>query len=220
MYAYAELGTKKEKKSDHNVHNQPNAMQLKSAPFWECMGKENDHVYSDGKTIQFCKMCENCQKTLWACECENYEEGDDTGDPDYNENTGSQYLSAKKLRANLKAEGQHGEAHHILPGNVVQGMPLGQFKEPFNEAWNGIMLDGSIDAYGKPIHAYISKAPAVLHRWKNQPCHDRYDASVEGFLESKGLRNTKDIADCKDAAQEIKNKIRSSTKKSLDDLTF
>ena len=80
-----------------------------------------------------------------------------------------QYLDSGKLRTNMGMNGAGGEARHIIPGNVVESMNLdsdGQFKDAFNGAWNGVLLNAVPWDFTKPNIAHRNT------RW-GHPAYDR-----------------------------------------------
>lgn len=145
-------------------------------------------IHEMGSVIQMSR-CQNCGATLNQCRCGDYEE-DDSDDSTYCENNHEQYLSPAKLRRNLEANGLSGEAHHIIPGHLVRDMNLdngGKYKDEFNEAWNGIMLNGTINTFGTIIHRYKGKetVPTPYHRNGGRPCHDNYDIKIKKYIIEK-----------------------------------
>ena len=178
-------------------------------------------VRETGSVVQM-ERCLNCGKTLNECRCEEYEP-DDSGDTTYCENAHEQYLSAPRLRSALGANGKSGEAHHIFPGNIVHDKNLdknGADKDRFNEAWNGIMLNGT-SAYNVNtkkydiIHEYQEAAPHILHRSQRKPNHNVYDEQLCIFIEN---RKIKTCEDCMNYAGEIRGLIESSDKDCLDNM--
>ena len=86
-----------------------------------------------------------------------------------------QYLDSGKLRNNMGMNGAGGEAHHIIPGNVVESMNLdsdGEFKDVFNGAWNGVLLNAVPWDFTKPVIAHRN------NRWG----HPVYDRKVTTFI--------------------------------------
>ncbi len=129
------------------------------------------------------------------------------------DNHDSQYLNARKLRMALGGKGKGGEAHHIILGNKVQSMGLDQISddyptEEFNEAWNGILLDGT-----KSVHLLKGDERTIAHR-KNVPQHNRYDGRVQGYINRNRSKDLKTIA------AEIESIIGDSSAEYLDDMVF
>lgn len=178
-------------------------------------------VRETGRVIQM-ERCLNCGKTFFQCDCEEYEP-DDSGDTTYLENTHEQYLSAPKLRRALGAHEKSGEAHHIFPGNIVHKLNLdknGNEKDRFNEAWNGIMLNGTTAYNFKTkeydiIHRYKEQAPHILHRSQGTPNHNVYDKKLRNFIQNNGIKTCED---CINYAGQIRRLIESSDKNCLDEM--
>lgn len=88
-------------------------------------------------------------------------------------------LNEKTLRANIGRDGDGGEAHHIIPDNIVQGMIAANIvpdASGFDDSWNGILLHGSDMGLTRPITT--GAAPAIYHRKHGSPGHSQYDAKV------------------------------------------
>lgn len=176
----------------------------------------------EGSVVQMVKRCLNCGATLNACRCGNYEP-DDSGDTSYCENQHEQYLSAPALRRNLDANGKSGEAHHIFPGNIVRDKKLdnnGQYKDLFNEAWNGIMLNGASvsdpeTGSDEIVHQYSGDAPAILHRNGRARNHNAYDAKLLRLINANHIRT---VADCQNYEPLIRRTILDSDADCLDNM--
>ena len=158
------------------------------------------------------KKCRRCYRPLYRCNCA------------YQPRSHEQYLDSDKLRSNLGANGHGGEAHHIIPGNIVEEKKWVDkkiaAKDFFNEAWNGIMLNGT----RSPRRFYIINRLSVnkynlsiLHRKGGQRSHSKYDNRVRALIDKMNIKNR---FDCEFAAHEIKNKIMFNNADSLDDLMF
>mgnify|MGYP001034078672 FL=1 len=174
-----------------------------------------------GSVLQM-QRCMNCGATLNACKCGDYEP-DDSGDTSYCENQHEQYLSAPTLRRNLNAGGKSGEAHHIFPGNIVRSKNLdnnGRNKDTFNEAWNGIMLNGtritdSATGQEKIKHQYSGDAPSILHRNDDTWNHNQYDRELCTYI---GVNNIQTVEDCQVHAPLIRESIENSGADCLDNM--
>ena len=161
------------------------------------------------------------EDTGWeGSEEEDSEEDDNPNDPDYVERTNHQYLDPVKLRRELGATGNSGEAHHIIPGNIVERIAWvnDRNKDHFNKEWNGIMLHGTKDRYNRYIHRYKGNAPKILHRLNNRCCHDNYDNEVRDYIDRYPPQN---INECIRIAKYIRNKIENPGKVyALDNLSL
>ncbi len=177
-------------------------------------------TYGGQPIIQSKEICANCFKTLNQCNCGNFDPIDsETEDPTYAERSHEQYLDPVRLRTNLNAKNKSGEAHHIFPGNVVKEKNLdnnGANKNAFNEAWNGIMLNGTTKS-GQPdiIHEYLDLAPTVLHRKNGRLCHTNYDKNIKKYIKRREIDS---VEKCKDYVPDLRLQIFGSTAESLDDL--
>ena len=171
-----------------------------------------------GSVIQM-ERCLICGETHIGCECGEDFEPDDSNDSTYCENTHEQYLNPRILRSNLGGTGKSGEAHHILPGNVVKKIKWVNDgnKDQFNLLWNGIMLHGSKVGSNEYIHLLKGWAPNILHRHNNQPCHNDYDNEVSKLINK---RQPEDIDQCKQIAARIEAEILLSNADCLDHLSL
>lgn len=116
-----------------------------------------------------------------------------------------QYLDSGKLRSNMGMNGMGGEAHHIIPGNVVEKMNLDQngiYKDVFNGAWNGILLNAV---------PWDATKPFIAHR-NNQWGHPTYDSKVTAFIKRHSDKNIDVIAN------HIRRAILASTANCLDNI--
>lgn len=143
-------------------------------------------------------------------------EWDDPCDKTYKPCGSEQYLDPKALRKKLGAEKiPGGEAHHIIPGNVVKEMKpeeFGKSKDDFNQAWNGIMMNGAKVAAGI-VNEFVGKAPKPCHREGNKPNHKKYDKKVIAYIE-----NNKKTMAINDIASYIREKIKKSEEDCLDNM--
>lgn len=117
----------------------------------------------------------------------------------------SQFLNPVALRGNLSAQGFGGEAHHIIPGCVVEAMGTRygwlrrtafMDKNFFNDAWNGIVLRGTIRE-GVESRSFGGDNQTVLnlpyHRKNglhNHPIYNRYvTRKLQQLINSHGSYN-------------------------------
>ncbi len=121
-------------------------------------------------------------------------------------------LNEATLRKNIGRDGDGGEAHHIIPDNVVQGLIAAEVvpdANGFDDGWNGILLHGSNSGRQNPITN--GAAPKIFHRKNGVFGHDDYDDEV-----TEKLSETDDL---KELASDIKGKIETSSG-FLDDLSI
>lgn len=154
------------------------------------------------------------------CYEEDSEEPDDSNDSDYVESKPKKRrksLNSTVARRKLGEKGNGGEAHHIIPRNVVEELDFvtPDNIERFNEQWNIIMLHGTIDKNYDVQNEYTGNkgAPDILHRVNNERSHTYYDEIVRQKIAE---RNPKNIDDCKLIAEELRKLIENSGEFALD----
>lgn len=176
-------------------------------------------INKTGSVIQM--NCLRCGKTREQCECGDGYVEDDSGDPTFRESKHEQYLNPSQLRANLRyVDADSGEAHHIIPGNVVKELVKNNVvsendKDNFNGEWNGIMLHGSKDEHNNYVNQFRYSAPAILHRLNNRPNHNTYDAKVRNYLTSPKIN---DVGKVISFAATLKRRISCSRAEALDNM--
>lgn len=113
--------------------------------------------------------------------------GDEWDDPDYKAQRQGQFLNPTTLRRNLGGIGLGGEAHHIIPSCVAEVLVrdgIGR-KNEYNERWNGILLTGTLNAYGNIINPL--RLPSIyeaFHRNNRQHNHPLYNQYVINRLKT------------------------------------
>jgi hypothetical protein len=143
----------------------------------------------------------------------------------YQLETSQQFLDSKTLSKNLSANG--GEAHHIIPGNVVRNLlERDNYKANinYNNAWNGIMLTGSV-RFGDTKYQIVNwcpNAPEVFHRCEGVPNHAIYDQKITGLLNAyiQKYNSCDKLNIAEYIAGQIKQKIKTTDVAFLDDMEF
>lgn len=218
MYEYIRL----KQTSDHKSGASHDVTQRKTISFGSSYAYRNTKTgyYPRQETRGVIQMgrskqlkCRWCRKPSYRCSCEyrprRYYE---------------QYLDPGKLRSNLGADKYGGEAHHIIPGNIVEKEKWVDKKiapkDYFNEAWNGIMLNGTRSLHGGGIINKLKvnkRKLRILHRKGGQHRHFRYDYKVRALIDQMNIKNS---LDCEIVANKIRIKIMADNAASLDDLIF
>lgn len=167
------------------------------------------------------EKCRRCNQTREQCQCWEFEPADNKRDRTYRRYSNTQYLDSNKLRKKLGAPYHQGEAHHIIPGSVVErqrwvdnGIATKSF---FNEDWNGILLNGYKDDDGNIVNEVKYSGLDILHRKNGMPDHPTYNRMVNDLINECEINNKKD---CKHVADYIRDEIEEDNAECLDDMNF
>lgn len=122
---------------------------------------------------------------------------DEEDDPDFKGMRSRQYLNPTTLRKNMGKIGAGGEAHHIIPSSIAQGLASRQIGNAsvFNGAWNGVLLNGTIKD-GKVLNPLKGGFVTALHRKNGQRNHPKYNFHVDQVLKrTKTIKQVQDVAE-------------------------
>lgn len=169
-----------------------------------------------GSVVQM-ERCKNCGAGYFSCHCDNYEPANTT-DRAFRMRSSS-YLDSHELRRALLARSGEGEAHHVFSANVVRdkGLDYGVSKGRFNEAWNGILLNGMRIDREHIEHPLRNDTPKIMHRDTGKLCHTGYDDKLKAYIDKMNIHT---IGDCIKHVDKIKEAIMQSKADCLDKITF
>ncbi|MCH5207817.1 MAG: AHH domain-containing protein [Oscillospiraceae bacterium] len=173
------------------------------------------------------EKCRRCNLTREQCQCWEFESGDNKQDGPFKLHL-NKHLNRGKLRKNLKAPKHQGEAHHIIPGCIVDNRGLDEKaharKNDFDDSWNGILLRGPNDDKESNLEQETNGVVLnILHRKGNLRNHPDYNGKVDTLIKNELDNNQiNDLEDCKDIARYIRTKIisQSGDVDCLDNLDF
>lgn len=142
--------------------------------------------------------------------------GDEEQDTAYKAKRSNQYLNPTTLRKNMGTIGIGGEAHHIIPSSVAVKLKKKGIGDAsiYNQAWNGVMLNGTIKD-GSVINFLQWMAVTALHRRNGRRNHPQYNQYVLRTLE--GVKNVAQVQ--KIATSYLRPKIDQLAGRTLDDIS-
>lgn len=148
--------------------------------------------FADKVTADYDELVEKLKKIKVLDESADYEVIDSgaIADGAYGAHE-AQYLSPSKLRTALNANGDGGEAHHIIPSCIAEKNSWD--RDEFNKSWNGIMLPGSMKE-SKVINALKKPKQLPFHRKNNIYDHPEYTAKIRSKIVGKSQSDMPKIA--------------------------